>query len=131
MSTSYRIKALSELLSTTPRTLRFYEQRGLLAPRRENRRRIYSEADRRLLSLLLAARQVGLGVPELAGLDTLATLAEASDGPAALASLRNFRDKIDIKIMIIRSIYDILDEIERHTISELLAVPHDQLDLDI
>lgn len=131
MRTSYGIKVLSELLGTTPRTIRFYEQRGLLAPHRENRRRIYSEADRRLLSLLLAARQVGLGVPELAELSMLATIAQPPDGPAVLVSLKKFRDKIDLKIKTIRNIYDMLDEIEQDTISELLTVPHDQLDLGI
>ncbi len=41
----YIISIAAELASCHPRTLRIYEQEGLLAPRRRNNLRLYSEAD--------------------------------------------------------------------------------------
>ena len=41
----YFISIAAELASVHPRTLRIYEEEGLLAPKRRNNLRLYSEAD--------------------------------------------------------------------------------------
>src|SRR5918998_3278808 len=41
----YIISIAAELASVHPRTLRIYEEEGLLCPRRRNNLRLYSEAD--------------------------------------------------------------------------------------
>ncbi|MDQ2674761.1 MAG: MerR family transcriptional regulator, partial [Chloroflexota bacterium] len=41
----YIISIAAELASCHPRTLRIYEEEGLLAPQRRNNLRLYSEAD--------------------------------------------------------------------------------------
>lgn len=52
----------ARLLGTTPRTLRFYEEKGLVAPTkaRENGYRLYSEADMERLRWIIALRELGM-----------------------------------------------------------------------
>ncbi len=49
----------------TLRTLRFYEARGLLSPRREGMNRYYSEQDRSRLSLILKGKKLGFTLTEI------------------------------------------------------------------
>ena len=57
-SGSYSITDLSREFSVTPRTLRFYEEKGLLNPKRSGKNRIYSAGDRTRLRLILRGRQL-------------------------------------------------------------------------
>ena len=50
----------------TTRTIRFYEEKGLLNPRREGTRRIYSPADRTKLRLILRGKRLGFSLDESA-----------------------------------------------------------------
>ncbi len=49
----------------TLRTLRFYEARGLLTPRREGMNRYYSESDRARLALILKGKKLGFTLTEI------------------------------------------------------------------
>ena len=49
----------------TPRAIRFYEDQGLLAPRREGQRRIYTARDRTRLKLTLRGKRLGLTLAEI------------------------------------------------------------------
>jgi DNA-binding transcriptional MerR regulator len=57
--TTYSISDLAQEFGVTTRTIRFYEEKGLLAPRREGTRRIFSAADRLRLGLMLRGRRLG------------------------------------------------------------------------
>ncbi len=46
MSKTYSISELASEFEVTTRTIRFYEEKGYLKPRREGTRRIYSPSDR-------------------------------------------------------------------------------------
>ena len=65
-SGSYSITDLSREFAVTPRTLRFYEEKGLLSPKRSGKNRIYSAGDRTRLRLILRGRQLGLSLEESA-----------------------------------------------------------------
>jgi len=65
-SGSYTITDLSREFAVTPRTLRFYEEKGLLSPKRSGKNRIYSAGDRTRLRLILRGRQLGLSLEESA-----------------------------------------------------------------
>ena len=52
----------------TPRTLRFYEQKGLLQPRREGLRRLFGARERARLTLILRGRRFGLSLDEISDL---------------------------------------------------------------
>jgi DNA-binding transcriptional MerR regulator len=49
----------------TLRTLRFYEDRGLLSPRREGTARIYDSRDRSRLAVILKGKQLGFTLTEI------------------------------------------------------------------
>src|SRR4029453_586941 len=49
----------------TPRAIRFYEDQGLLAPRRDGQRRIYTPRDRTRLKLTLRGKRLGLSLSEI------------------------------------------------------------------
>ena len=60
----YGIADLRKEFGITARTLRHYEDCGLLAPRRVGNRRIYNPADRTRLRLALRGRRIGLSLAE-------------------------------------------------------------------
>ncbi len=61
----FGIAQLCEAFSITPRTLRFYEDKGLLLPRRVNSTRIYTRRDRARLALILRAKAIGSSLNEI------------------------------------------------------------------
>jgi len=63
---TYTISDLAGEFEVTTRTIRFYEEKGLLSPRREGTRRIYSPADRTRLRLILRGKRLGLSLDESA-----------------------------------------------------------------
>ena len=63
--TEYSISELAQEFDVTPRAIRFYEDQGLLAPRREGQRRIYTPRDRTRLKLTLRGKRLGLTLSEI------------------------------------------------------------------
>jgi len=63
---TYSISDLASEFDVTTRTIRFYEEKGLLSPRRDGTRRIYSPADRTRLRLILRGKRLGLSLDESA-----------------------------------------------------------------
>ncbi len=61
----FTIGELAREFDVTPRTIRFYEDHGLLAPRREGQRRIYAQRDRTRLKLTLRGKRLGLSLAEI------------------------------------------------------------------
>ena len=49
----------------TPRALRFYETKGLIAPRRAGARRVYDYRDRARLNLILRGKRLGFSLAEI------------------------------------------------------------------
>jgi len=61
---TYSISELSTEFRITPRTLRFYEEKGLLKPTRNGQVRIYSSSDRVRLELILRGKRLGFSLEE-------------------------------------------------------------------
>ena len=61
----YSIGDLAREFDVTTRAIRFYEDQGLLAPRREGQRRIYTPRDRARLKLTLRGKRLGLTLSEI------------------------------------------------------------------
>ena len=64
-ATEFSISELAREFDVTPRAIRFYEAEGLLAPRREGQRRIYTPRDRTRLKLTLRGKRLGLTLSEI------------------------------------------------------------------
>lgn len=61
----HSISDLAEAFSVTPRTLRFYESKGLLNPKRQGVSRVYSEKDKVRLELALRGKRLGFSLEEI------------------------------------------------------------------
>lgn len=64
MATEYTISDLATEFDITTRTIRFYEEKGLLQPRRDGNARIYTAADRTKLKLILRGNRLGFSLDE-------------------------------------------------------------------
>lgn len=63
--TEFTIAELAKEFGLTLRALRFYHSRGLIAPERAGRRRIFSRADRDRLALIVKGKKLGFTLAEL------------------------------------------------------------------
>jgi DNA-binding transcriptional MerR regulator len=63
--TEFSISELAREFDVTPRAIRFYEDQGLLSPRRDGQRRIYTPRDRTRLKLTLRGKRLGLSLSEI------------------------------------------------------------------
>jgi len=65
MSATYTITDLAQEYGVTTRTIRFYEDKGLLAPQRRGRTRVYSRRDHTRLKLVLRGKRLGFSLDEV------------------------------------------------------------------
>lgn len=61
----FGITELCREFGITLRTIRFYEDKGLLAPRRVNGTRVYTRRDRARLALILRSKAIGASLAEI------------------------------------------------------------------
>ena len=66
MASSFSIGDLASEFGVTTRTIRFYEEKGLLNPQRNGKHRVYSPSDRTKLRLILRGKRLGLSLDESA-----------------------------------------------------------------
>ena len=69
------IREMCDRFGVTPRTLRFYEAKELLFPRRDGVRRLYGDRDRARMALILRGKRYGLA------LETIRELLNLYDKP--------------------------------------------------
>ena len=61
----FTISQLSKEFAITTRSIRFYEDQGLLSPQRDGQKRIYSSHDRTWLELICRGKRLGLSLAEI------------------------------------------------------------------
>ena len=66
MNEVYTITELAREFEVTSRTIRFYEDKGLIAPERRGTTRLFSPRDRIRLRLILRGKRLGLTLAEIA-----------------------------------------------------------------
>jgi DNA-binding transcriptional MerR regulator len=62
---TFSIGQLSDEFEVTHRTIRFYEDEGLITPARRGTTRIYSASDRARLGLILRGKRLGFSIAEI------------------------------------------------------------------
>lgn len=89
MTPTYSITDLAQEFGVTTRTIRHYEERGLLTPQREGMNRVFSNRDRVRLKLALRGKRLGFSLSEIKELFELSNLAreEAKQVEVFLAKL--------------------------------------------
>ena len=85
--TVYKIGDLAREFEVTLRTLRFYEDRGLITPARSGTTRLYSREDRERLRVALFCKRIGLSLGEIRQVLELHESADA--GEETKAKIRN------------------------------------------
>ncbi|WP_289116660.1 MerR family DNA-binding transcriptional regulator [uncultured Idiomarina sp.] len=61
---TYSIGELAKQFDITTRSIRFYEDEGLLSPKRQGQQRIYTNKDRVRLKLILRGKRLGFSLAE-------------------------------------------------------------------
>jgi DNA-binding transcriptional MerR regulator len=65
MTTTFTIGELAREFDLTTRAIRFYEDCGLVTPRRSGRNRVYTQRERTRLKLTLRGKRLGLTLAEV------------------------------------------------------------------
>jgi DNA-binding transcriptional MerR regulator len=65
MADTYTISQLAAEFEVTTRTIRFYEDQGLIRPKREGSARVFSGRDRVRLKLALRGKRLGFSLAEI------------------------------------------------------------------
>jgi DNA-binding transcriptional MerR regulator len=106
----YSITELTREFGVSTRTLRFYEDEGLLHPERRGRTRLYRAADRRFLQEILRGRRIGFTIAEIREIVHV-----YKEPPGEIGQLKLMMKKIDEKREELRQKRRDIDE----TLSEL------------
>lgn len=61
---THTISELAKEFGVTTRTIRFYEEKGLVNPLREGQKRLYTNADRVRIKLILRGKRIGMTLLE-------------------------------------------------------------------
>lgn len=109
---TYGIAELAKEFGVTTRTVRFYEDKGLISPTREGQRRIYSPRDHVRLRLIMRGKRLGLSLDEIAELMDL-----YDSDPSEITQLKQFIDVIRERKTVLegqkKDIEDSLSEMNR------------------
>lgn len=119
---SYSIGDLAKEFEVTPRTIRFYEDRGLLAPERKGQNRIYTPRDRTRLKLILRGKRLGFSITEIG---EILDLYDAPDGERSqleffVAKIRARRSELEAQARDLEAVMSELDHVEQRC-SDLIA----------
>jgi DNA-binding transcriptional MerR regulator len=90
----FTIRELAKEFDVSARTLRFYEEKGLLNPRREGQDRLYSRRDRARLRYVVMGKVVGFTLEEIAEMLDLYDLGDRQVTQLQV-TLRKFNDRIE------------------------------------
>lgn len=88
---TYTISELSREFDVTARALRFYEDKGLLAPHRDGLNRVYSYRDRGRLQIILQGKRVGLSLNDIKDILDLYKIDQRNQ---ALTALKKYKERV-------------------------------------
>lgn len=126
MGNVFSIGDLSREFGVTTRTIRFYEDRGLLSPTRDGQNRIYQARDRVRLKLILRGKRLGFSLKEIKNLIELYDAPEGEGGQLRLfiEKIRARRAELLTQKDDIEHVLDELDTLEQRC-TDLLALERD------
>ena len=125
----YTIGELSKLFDITARSIRFYEEQGLLVPERQGQSRIYHLKDKVRLKLILRGKRLGFSLAEI---KTLFELYDTNPNSAAqlqtmLELTEQKRAVLNQQLNDIQMLMNELDDVESRCKEELNALQKGEL----
>jgi len=121
---TYSIRELGEEFGVTARTLRFYEGKGLISPKRRGVTRVFSERDKVRLALTLRGKRLGFSLEEIRQIIDMYDPDQPHD-PAQIIYLcqkiRDHRSELLNKIKDINDTLYLMDEVENDAMKALGA----------
>lgn len=119
------IQQVSEELGVTHRTLRFYEDKGLIAPQRIGTTRVYSKREMGRMRLILRGKRLGFSIREIGEFLDLydADPRQHVQIEALLKRVREKREDLRQQRRAIEETIRELDEIAREAEAYLAAMP--------
>ena len=109
---TFTISELAREFGVTTRTIRHYEEQGLIAPERRGQHRIYSRRDRIRLLLSLRGKRIGLTLNEISELFTLYD-ATNDEEPQLLTFLKILNQRETSLLQQIEDINVVMTEVQR------------------
>lgn len=91
---TYTIKELACDFGITARTLRHYEDQGLISPERQGQHRIYRHEDRVRLAWILRGKRVGFSLSEIGEMLDLYDIGDGRETQRSV-TVNRCRDRID------------------------------------
>ncbi|MEP3670550.1 MAG: MerR family DNA-binding transcriptional regulator, partial [Roseibium sp.] len=110
--TQFGIGDLAKEFGCTLRTLRFYEDKGLLNPKRDGLNRIYNRRDRARLKLVLMGKRVGFSLSEIRDMLDLYDLRDGQVTQLRVA-LSKFNEQIAVLEVQRKDIEQAIEELSR------------------
>jgi len=121
MSKQYTISDLASEFDITTRTIRFYEEKDLLSPERQGTKRLYNQADRVKLRLIIRGKRLGLTLEES---KLIIDMYNPSGGneqqlQALISQVRHKRAQLQEQLIDLNNMIDDLDNAEQNCMAEL------------
>ncbi|AAQ59453.1 MerR family transcriptional regulator [Chromobacterium violaceum] len=112
----FTISDLAREFDVTLRTIRFYEEQGLIEPQRDGRQRLFTRRDRGRLKLILRGKRIGLSLAEIREIIDMYQLArdEASQSQKLLDLLLARRRQLEAQRRDIDAVLDEIATLENH-----------------
>ncbi|MCK6389588.1 MAG: MerR family DNA-binding transcriptional regulator [Azonexus sp.] len=88
---TFAISDLAREFGITPRTIRFWEDQGILSPQREGQKRIFTRRDRARLKMALRGKRLGLSLAEIK--DLIGMYASTEDESSQLLECLRIMEK--------------------------------------
>ena len=120
----YSIQDLAEQFDVTPRALRFYESKGLLAPVKRGQTRIFSERDKTRLLLTLRGKQLGFSLEECRDIIDMYDPSQSDDTRQLLRlchKITQHRGALLEKLNAMEATLKLMDEVEQKCLDKLLS----------
>ena len=121
---TYGIRELGQEFGITSRTLRFYEDKGLIHPKRQGVTRVFSERDKVRLNLTVRGKRLGFSLEEIKEIIDMYDPTHPTDPSQILylcQKIRKYREKLTNKINDISDTFKLMDEVEREALNALAA----------
>ncbi|MEY2907579.1 MAG: hypothetical protein RLZZ602_102 [Pseudomonadota bacterium] len=125
MAVKFSISDLASEFDITTRTLRFYEEKGLLNPKREGQTRVYSQADRTRLKLVLRGKRLGLSLDESARIIGMydPETHNRQQLETLLAAIDERQQQLRMQLIELNAMLEDLDEVREKTLIALTSHP--------